>query len=148
MDVNYPSKRLALELALHLEGSGDKLEDLLERHDITASDLGKYLSNPVFRDDLIHLRDEVREKGLTFRVKARTMAEEMLKTTWQIVHDPAASYAVRADLIKSTVEWAGLKPKTDAVDAAGSGVKVVINFSSTPQQLDVTPQLPVIEHGA
>jgi len=143
--VDYPSKRLALELALMLEGSGETLQDLVTRHDLTPLQLEKQLSNAVFRAELTKLREEVRDKGLTFRVKARAMAEEMLKTTWQLVHDPTASFAVRADLIKSVVEWGGFKPKADNAAVSDGGVKVIINFSGKPQEIDVSPPSPLLQ---
>jgi hypothetical protein len=51
-----------------------------------------------------------------------------------LIHDPAVSPAVKADLIKSTVKWAGLEPKNDvAVDGGGGGVKITINLGADPR---------------
>jgi hypothetical protein len=91
-------------------------------------------------------REEVRTKGLTFRVKARAQAEELLKTSWILIHDPIVSPAVKADLIKSTVKWAGLDttPAGENANSAG-GVTITINLGG--QTLDVTakPPAPQIE---
>lgn len=124
------SKRILLEVALYLEHSGDTVEDICERNQITPENLQVLLQNPIFTADLRRVREEVREHGLTFRVKARTMAEELLKTTWQITQDSTASPAVKADLIKAVVEWGDLKPKSkDANVNAGGGVRIMINFA-------------------
>jgi hypothetical protein len=41
---------------------------------------------------------------------------------------------VKADLIKSTVKWAGLEPKNDvSVDNGGGGVKITINLGPDPR---------------
>lgn len=140
------SKRLILELALYLEGSGDTVEDLLARNNVKPDDLQRLLVNPVIKADLVRVREEVREKGLTFRVKARTMAEELLKTTWDITQDTSASPAVKADLIKAVVGWGGLIPK-DKGDgpSEGGGVRIMINLGQTTaplvlrEAIDVTP---------
>lgn len=138
--------RFALDLALLMEGSGEKLDELLERHEYDASDMLLFKSDPIFLQKLAALREEVRTKGLTFRVKARAQAEELLRTSWTLIHDPIVSPAVKADLIKSTVKWAGLDTGPANVDAgAAGGVTITINLGG--QQLDVTakPPQPVLE---
>lgn len=130
------SKRVMLEIALYLEGSGDTVEDLISRNQISADELQKLLSNPIFRTDLSRMREEVREKGLTFRVKARAMAEELLKSTWLLTQDNNVSPTVRADLIKAVVEWGDLKPKNkESAQDMGGGIKILINLGSTAPPL-------------
>ena len=74
---------------------------------------------------------------MTFKLKARAQAEELLTTSWTLIHSPDVSPAVKADLIKSTVKWGGLEPKNDVVtEGAGGGVKITINLGG--QQHDAT----------
>jgi hypothetical protein len=125
--------RLAFDMALTLEGSGETLQEIMGRHGITANDILTFNADPIFLKKVEHYRGEVREKGLTFRLKARAQAEELLTTSWLLIHDPAVSPAVKADLIKSTVKWAGLEPKTEVTsDGSGSGVKITINLGPDP----------------
>jgi len=136
-----------LELALYLEGSGDDVEDLLVRNQLDPGELQKLLANPIFRNDLSRMREEVRERGLTFKVKARTMAEELLKTTWDITQDISASPAVKADLIKAVVEWGDLKPRNkDTSQDNSGGIRIMINLAenSAPKGIsyDIMPSLP------
>lgn len=140
------SDRLAFDVALTLEGSGEPLSDVLKRHKITSSDILTFNADPVFLKKVDHFRTEVREKGITFKLKARAQAEELLTTSWLLIHDPVVSPAVKADLIKSTVKWAGLEPKDspDNVGATG-GVKITINLGNSPEDsrvIDVTPEEP------
>jgi hypothetical protein len=121
--------RLAFDVALTLEGSGETLQEIMGRHNITASNVLAFNADPLFLKKVEHYRAEVRDKGLTFKLKARAQAEELLTTSWLLIHDPAVSPAVKADLIKSTVKWAGLEPKGDvASEGAGGGVKITINL--------------------
>lgn len=125
--------RLAFDVALTLEGSGETLQEIMGRHNITANDILVFNSDPVFLKKVEHYRGEVREKGLTFKLKARAQAEELLTTSWLLIHDPAVSPAVKADLIKSTVKWAGLEPKNEVTaEGAGGGVKITINLGPDP----------------
>lgn len=138
------SDRLAMDLALLLEGSGDTLDSILSHHGIDVDDLGRYNGDRVFLRKISHLRNEVREHGMTFRLKARAQAEELLTTSWTLIHSPDVSAAVKADLIKSTVKWGDLEPRKDAVvgvDASG-GVSITINLGELAPQ----SQPGVIEH--
>jgi hypothetical protein len=126
--------RLAFDVALTLEGSGETLQEVIARHNISVNDILAFNADPVFLKKVEGYRNDVREKGLTFKVKARAQAEELLTTSWMLIHDPAVSPAVKADLIKSTVKWAGLEPKNDvAVDGGGGGVKITINLGADPR---------------
>ena len=148
------SDRLAFDIALTLEGSGETLQEVMTRHNITANDILTFNADPIFLKKVEHYREEVREKGLTFKLKARAQAEELLTTSWMLIHDPAVSPAVKADLIKSTVKWGGLEPKNVETDVgANGGVRITINLGSTPQDTrtieaetieatDVTPLAP------
>jgi hypothetical protein len=143
--------RLAFDIALTLEGSGETTNEIVARHRIDPADLLHFSQDPVFLRKVDHYRGEIREKGLTFRLKARAQAEELLTTSWLLIHDTAVSPAVKADLIKATVRWGGLEPK-DAVDTgtSGGGVKITINLGPNAQDartIDITPaqQTPMLE---
>jgi hypothetical protein len=132
------SDRLAFDVALTLEGSGEPLSEVMTRHEIEAPDMLKFNSDPVFLKKVDVYRTEIRDKGMTFKLKARAQAEELLTTSWLLIHDPAVSPSVKADLIKSTVKWAGLEPKgdDDAGQSAG-GVKIMINLGSSDKDARV-----------
>lgn len=126
--------RLAFDVALTLEGSGETMQELMQRHKIDANDVLAFNADPVFLMKVDQYRTEVREKGITFKLKARAQAEELLTTSWLLIHDPSVSAAVKADLIKSTVKWAGLEPKDNTIDAGGTGgVKITINLGNNPE---------------
>lgn len=126
------SDRLAFDVALTLEGSGETLQEVMGRHSIDANDLITFKRDPVFLKKVEAYRDEVREKGMTFRLKARAQAEELLTTSYLLIHDPGVSPSVKADLIKSTVKWAGLEPKNDDnSEGSAGGVRITINLGSS-----------------
>jgi hypothetical protein len=128
------SDRLSFDIALTLEGSGETLQEVITRHKIAASDIINFNADPVFLKKVEHYRGEIQEKGLTFKLKARAQAEELLTTSWMLIHDPAVSPAVKADLIKSTVKWGGLEPKTEVGTEGGTGgVRITINLGPDPK---------------
>jgi len=138
------SDRLAFDVALTLEGSGETLQEVMGRHSIDANDLIMFKRDPVFLKKVEHYRDEVREKGMTFRLKARAQAEELLTTSYLLIHDPGVSPAVKADLIKSTVKWGGAgRPRTTTtLEGAAGGVRITINLGSSQKDartIEATP---------
>lgn len=137
--------RLAFDVALTLEGSGETLQEIMGRHNITANDILAFNSDPIFLKKVEHYRNEVRDKGLTFKLKARAQAEELLTTSWLLIHDPAVSPAVKADLIKSTVKWAGLEPKQEMVTPEGgaNGVRITINLGGSELETKLVDTTPV-----
>ena len=123
------SNRLAFDIALMLEGSGETLDELKERHSVSTDDVLVFNKDPVFLKQVNSYRDDIKEKGMTFKLKARAQAEELLTTSWTLIHSSEVSPAVKADLIKSTVKWGGLEPKNDtATEGQGGGVKITINL--------------------
>ena len=121
--------RFGFDIALMLEGSGETLDEVKDRPRITAEDLLVFKKDPVFLKKVTFYRDEIKEKGMTFKLKARAQSEELLTTSWSLIHSPDTSAAVKADLIKATVKWGGLEPKGDVpTEGAGGGVKITINL--------------------
>jgi hypothetical protein len=138
------SDRLAFDIALRLEGSGEEVDEILDRHRLLTTDLLSFNKDPIFLKKVEHFRGEIREKGITFKMKAKAQAEELLTTSWALIHSPDVSAAVKADLIKSTVKWAGLEPKNDPVDVGtGGGVRIMINLGGqdlgTAKLIDADP---------
>lgn len=130
------SDRLAFDMALILEGSGESVAEVLERHKLEPDDLHLFNTDPIFNKKVENYREEITEKGMTFRLKARAQAEELLTTSWTMIHSPEVSPAVKADLIKSTVKWGGLEPKNDnVVEGANGGVRITINLGNEHEQL-------------
>lgn len=124
------SDRFAFDIALRLENSGEELTDILKRHNVSVTELMKFNTDPVFLKKVDSYRNEIRDNGVTFKMKARAQAEELLTTSWVLIHSPDVSASVKADLIKSTVRWAGLESKSES-DSGGNngGVKIVINLA-------------------
>lgn len=135
LDLTKWNDRLCFDIALRLEGSGEDLTEILQRHKVTPTELMEFSHDPVFDKKVRSFRDDIRDKGLTFRLKARAQAEDLLTTSWTLIHDPDVSPSVKADLIKSTVKWAGLEPKGDEQSTSTGGVSITINLGGEKQEM-------------
>lgn len=151
VEIKYAkwSDRLALDIALILLDSGVTLEEVAEKHRLTVKDIDKFKNDPIFIHQVDTYKDKITAGGITFKLRAEAQAVELLDTAWQLIHSADTSAAVKADLIKSTVKWAGYEPKPDQAVAdigAGSGVRITINLGGPDDTKTIIDQAPIIEH--
>ncbi len=69
--------------------------------------------NPVFMRDLAGACELVRQEGMSFKLKAKLIAEENLKQVWKMIHQSheTVAPAVKAKLIELSAQWAGFANK-------------------------------------
>jgi hypothetical protein len=86
--------------------------------------------DPAFLADLAAAMQMVKKEGMSFKLKARLQAEELLKTSWRLIHAPQDEVpsSVKADLLKATMRWAGYDVKEQAAVTGGAGLNIQINL--------------------
>lgn len=117
--------RLTFELALQL----DPAEAVFARHGYTEERAVQLAANPVFQKVLKAYLEDVKTHGVTFKQKARVMAEDLLTHAYEIATDAEAPANTRADLIKWTAKVAGYEPRSNEDVAQGNGFALQIVFS-------------------
>ncbi len=115
---------LPFELAMRV----DTPANICKAHDISKEQFTALVHHPVFIKAWQEAVEVLKVEGATFKVKARMQAEDMLATSYNMVKNPNISDSVRADLIKSTVRWAGYDKKAEDAGAAGVGFNIQINL--------------------
>ncbi len=107
-DLAWPPT-LPIELALKTASP----QAIQAEYGYTDDEWASLPHNPVFMKDLAGACELVRQEGMSFRLKAKLIAEENLKTTWRLIHASAEEVppSVKADLIKSVARWAGFDAK-------------------------------------
>lgn len=120
--LGYPPM-LPVELALKI----DTPAKICELYGITREQFGRIIAHPVFIKAYQEAVESLKVDGMSFKLKARMQAEGYLATAYQLIQDRNTSDAVRADLIKNTVRWAGYDAK--AVDTGqGNSFNIQINL--------------------
>lgn len=137
------TNKIALDLALVLESGMGTVEDLLTSNRLKKEDLEDFTADKNFLRVVEDYRTDIREKGLGFKLKARAQAEDLLKTSYIMTQDPDVPASVKADIIKSTVKWAGYDtPPPIQGGGPSSGVSITINFSGDTgkeKMVNITP---------
>lgn len=122
--IGYPPT-LPIELALKTA----PLARLREEYGFSEAEWDALRYDPNFLKDLTAAVELVRKEGMSFRLKARLQAEELLKSSWRMIHDDLAPASVRADLIKATMRWAGYEAELKATGtASANNLQININL--------------------
>lgn len=133
-------ERLACELALKME----EPESIFQRYGYDARQAGELMESPAFTVLLDRIGAEVRENGLSFRMKAKAISEELLPHAFDMATDPLCSSAVRADIIKWMAKVAGNEPAPAKGEVAGAGgFTLAITFAGQAPQQIISGREPV-----
>lgn len=118
---------LPIELALRIATP----PEIQQEYGYSDEEWAMLKEHPLFLKDLADACKMVREEGMSFKLKARLQADELLKTSWRLIHaapDEVPS-SVKADLIKATMRWAGYEEKPGVNQLAnGTALNIQINL--------------------
>lgn len=126
-DIGYPAT-FPLEVALKTA----PIQNICAAYGFSREDWAELRVSPRFISDLREAVDTVKQEGMSFKLKARMQSDALLATSWKMIHAPLDQVpsSVKADLIKSTVRWAGLEPEKTAAGGGqqGSTLQIQINL--------------------
>ena len=117
--------RIAYEIALGLASPSE----VFQRYGVTERRARELIANPVFVSTITKYKEEVAEGGISFRLKAKIQAEDLLSHSYILATDPEVPAAVRADLIKWTAKMANLEPDTKNKGEGGGGAGFTLNIT-------------------
>jgi hypothetical protein len=127
---------LPIELALKMSTP----VELKAHYGFTDDEWDNLRANPVFIAELAAACELVKQDGMSFRLKARMQAEELLNTGWRLIHAPTSEVpaAVKERLMATVYRMAGYDTKADGVAPGGNaGLAIQINFNGgQPQQIE------------
>lgn len=139
--------RLAYELALEM----DAPVNVFAKYGKDEGEAVRLLQYGPFIGQVKKYRDEIVAGGVSFKLKAKVQAEDLLTHSYEMATDPEVPPSVRADLIKWTAAVAGLGPPRDVKGegggAGGAEFTLAITFkgagpagaSTSNTTIDVTP---------
>jgi hypothetical protein len=119
---------LPIELALKMSTP----IELKAHYEFTDDEWDTLRANPVFLAELAAACELVKQDGMSFRLKARMQAEELLNTGWRLIHAPTSEVpaAVKERLMATVYRMAGYDNKTDGIAPGGNaGLAIQINFN-------------------
>lgn len=111
--------RLALDIVLQ---GVDKAMEVFTKYKIDQPAAMELLQNPVFQKQLKDYAAEIETSGMSYRMKARILAEDLLPHAYDLATDTLYPAAVRADMIQWMTKVADLEPaKANGKDVPQTG---------------------------
>lgn len=125
----YP-RGLALDLVLEV----GTLKEILDSYNLTPEAFKKIMANSAFRREYEAHKESMDTEGWSFRKKCQAQAELYLNLVFRLTNSDHTPAAVRADLIRHTVKWAGLDSPVQVGTAStqNSLVELAQNVKSLP----------------
>jgi hypothetical protein len=119
--------QLPVALALQVED----LPQILDRFGLTLERYKTLAPLPAFRKALAEAQRDVREKGHTFSIKCRGIAEDFLDTLYLALHDPSVGLSAKVDILKWLAKMGSLEPVVAQAAATSSmpNIAIQINLS-------------------
>lgn len=117
---------LVAEIAL-----GDRaVEEVCGRYGIDEAAWAKIKRDEAFTALVREMRQALINEGVSFRLKARVMAERNLPQMQRMIDDAAVPASVRTDLLKFIVKAAGLDASTEhkAAASVGNALQIIIHL--------------------
>lgn len=119
--LGFPAM-LPIEIALKTA----PLKDIFEAYGLTHSDYLKLKEDPVFLMAVKKAAEMAQKEGFSFRMKALMQAEELLKTSWTLIHSADTPASIKKDLILGTWRAAGV---AESAEKPGAGQAFQININ-------------------
>lgn len=124
-ELGYPAT-LPIEVALRTAS----ISKICEAYGISREEWEELRLHPAFIKDVSAAHAELKKDGMSFRMKARLQSEELLKTSWRMIHASSDEVppSVKADLLKFTIRAAGLEVDSKATAQAANNLQININL--------------------
>lgn len=149
-DVEFlPAYKPALsapqELILNIAIGMEEPAVIAARYGIEGDDWVKLQEYKPFQIAVEKQKAELEASGLTFRVKAKALTEDVFEEAYKIARSNDATLMQKLEFIKLGAKLADMEPKANTQVAAGPGFSISINFSTPKPEnkvIDITPDEP------
>lgn len=124
-DKLYFDPKFAFEVALQYE----PLNIVMQRYDVTMEDLKKLRKHQPFIVAVRNHQKDIKENGLTFKLKSKMLAEELLEDSFLLAKDSNIPPAVRTKNIENIVRWGELEPAKKTGEGSDTGPQFNIQIN-------------------
>ncbi len=95
-----------------------------------------------FNDAVAKQKAELETSGMTFRIKAKALTEDVFEDAYKIARSNDATLLQKLEFVKLGAKLGDMEPKASAQVAAGPGFSITINLGDTAKK---TIDIPAVE---
>lgn len=137
-ELLYPPTPPALdvpqELILGIAVGMEDPDEVASRYGFEGAKWLKLQNWKPFNDAVAKQRSELEASGMTFRIKAKALTEDVFEDAYKIARSNDATLLQKLEFIKLGAKLGDMEPKTNTAIAAGPGFSITINMGSTSAQ--------------
>jgi len=123
-ELGFPPM-LPVELAMR----SASVPEICAAYNISKDEFVALTRDPLFVQAYKGAQEMLKKDGMSFKIKAKMQAEELLKESWAIIKSKDTPLVVKSDLIKATIRWAGYDSKDGGPAGAGNAFQIIVNLA-------------------
>lgn len=104
------------------------VQDVCAAYGVDKAMFVAMLEHPMFQKAYQEAEEMLAKEGMSFKLKSKMIAEDALKKVHTLIHDKDTPASVQADMIKSSVRWAGYEQKGGESGGASNNMQININL--------------------
>ena len=141
-----PALSVPQELILQIAIGMEEPAEVAARYGFDTDAWKKLEAWKPFQDAVAKQKAELDQSGLTFRIKAKALTEDVFEDAYRIARSNDSTLLQKLEFIKLGAKLADMEPKANTQVAQGPGFSISINFSTpkpeNPEKskiIDITP---------
>lgn len=125
-----PALNIPQELVLQIAIGMEEPSEVASRYGFTGVAWTKLQAWKPFQDAVAKQIAELEQSGMTFKIKAKALTEDVFEDAYKIARSNDATLMQKLEFIKLGAKLADMEPKASQQVATGPGFSISINFSS------------------
>lgn len=138
-------QELILAIAIGLE----EPEELASRYGFQGDRWERLKTWKPFTDAVAKQRSELEQSGVTFKIKAKALTEDVFEDAYKIARSNDATLMQKLEFIKLGAKLGDMEPKASTQVQAGPGFSITINLAAPkapePVTIDAVEEVKEIE---
>lgn len=112
-------------------------DQIASRYGFEGIDWRKLQAWKPFNDAVAKQKAELEQNGVTFRIKAKALTEDVFEDAYKIARSNDATLLQKLEFIKLGAKLGDMEPKASAQVASGPGFSITINITDPPKKQEV-----------
>lgn len=135
-----PALDVPQELILTIAMGMEEPQEVAARYGFEGARWSKLQEWKPFRDAVAQKTAELETSGITFKIKAKALTEDVFEDAYKIARGNDATLLQKLEFIKLGAKLGDMEPKTNTQVQAGPGFSITINLSQpkTENVIDAT----------
>lgn len=124
-----PALDVPQELILNIAMGMEDPKEIASRYGFEGIKWEKLQSWKPFNDAVAAKRAELETSGITFKIKAKALTEDVFEDAYKIARSNDATLLQKLEFVKLGAKLGDMEPKTNTQVQAGPGFSITINLS-------------------